>query len=160
MIQNSSILPALVCALLALACDSTDRAEQPNDVFRAGTDDDTTDESTDGGEPSPIPVGDNFGPCFSDADHVYHWCDTTPFPHTIICAVPQEDGLPHATVCVERRAKDACPSTQLLPIGGGLFGEYKIEQDFWNGCSLSCAAAADCPIGMICSSDVCSWETF
>jgi hypothetical protein len=160
----NTITSLLLLALIFPACDEA--VDSRYDDFRSGTDTtsdtgDTTDDTTDGGDPWPesIAQGQNFGPCFSDVDHIYHWCDTLTFPN-LVCAVPQEDDMPHATVCVERRAEGACPATEWFSIGNDLSQAYPVEQDYWNACSLACAAAGDCPVGMACTSDVCAWETF
>lgn len=150
----------MLCTLLVSACDSAGTTSDPLDEFRAGTDDTTDDDTTDDGAESWPVAGENFGPCHSDPNHIYRWCDATPGPFTLLCAAPQEDGSTHASVCVERRGEGDCPAEQLLPVGGGLFQSYKVEQDYWHGCSLSCLETVECPAGMICASDVCAWPTF
>ena len=51
-----------------------------------------------------IEAGEVMGPCKHDAANVYHYCSQGTDPDAPrLCAVPQEPGIEHASVCVERQ---------------------------------------------------------
>jgi hypothetical protein len=166
--HKNTITSLLLLALIFPACDEA--GDSRYDELRSGTDTtsdtgDTTDDTTTGVDDDglPIPVGQNFGPCFSDSDHIYHWCDPAPAVYPLVCAVPQEDGKPYATVCTQRRPEGKCPLAKGFVNENNMVIMYTQEQDYWNACPLVCDVDADCPSWpepMICSSGICAWETF
>lgn len=108
--------------------------------------------------PSPaIEAGEVMGPCKHDPANVYHSCEQGNDPDAPrLCAVPQEPGIEHAGVCVERRAEGACP--EWIAIDGEPFD--LVQDEGANACVIACSDSSDCPAAMLCSAGMCAYPTF
>lgn len=108
--------------------------------------------------PSPvIEAGEVMGPCKHDPANVYHSCEQGNDPDAPrLCAVPQEPGIEHASVCVERRAEGTCP--EWIAIDGEPFD--LTQDDGANACVIACSDSSDCPASTLCSAGMCAYPTF
>lgn len=79
----------------------------------------------------------------------------------MVCSIPQEQGKPPASVCLERRAAGECPDVKGFYSEFGDVIEQPIVQDYALACALECEADLDCPQfpkAMICVAHTCAWE--
>lgn len=108
-------------------------------------------------EKPTIPAGQPMGPCDHDGTNTFWFCDAPEDPSqaTAICAIPQEQGQPHATVCVERRALGAC---EPVVIDGVVF--ETVQDNYPHACVITCVDSSECPTAMGCSAGVCAYPTF
>lgn len=104
-----------------------------------------------------IEAGEVMGPCKHDPASVYHYCSQGVEPDApLLCAVPQEPDIEHASVCVERRVEGDCP--EWIDIDGESFA---LTQDAGaNACVIACVDSSDCPASMLCSAGMCAYPTF
>lgn len=108
-------------------------------------------------QPPSVKAGEVMGPCLHDDAHVYHYCSQGTDPDAPrLCAVPQELGIEHAGVCVERRAEGDC--LEPIVIDGEPFALTQDEGA--NACVISCSDSSDCPASMLCSAGMCAYPTF
>jgi hypothetical protein len=103
-------------------------------------------------EEPTIPAGQPMGPCEHDGTNTFWFCDASA---PVICAIPQEQGQPHATVCVERRAVGDCGP---VAIDGIVYGT--VQDNFPHACVIACVDSSECPTAMGCAAGICAYPTF